>query len=202
MVLKRATQRDYATFTLFGTCASGTNNWWSRAATVHQEFTLQCRDIRRVQVLGWFGPMWQVRTRHRRQREDPDVSSTTPQVDGGTRPEAEEASHESVIKRVLNWLDRWVSQGCSADRAVRADRAAASHAYCRRGAAGHRRAYRRAFSGPRGRRDHRGRDPRHDRERDRGCAQRRGPPEGVCATSGRRLATRAAGSGRPKSALQ
>ena len=32
------------------------------------------------------------------------MSSTTPQVDGGTRPGAEEASHESVIKRVLNWL--------------------------------------------------------------------------------------------------
>ncbi len=32
------------------------------------------------------------------------MSSTTPQVDGGTRPEAEEAPHESLIKRVLNWL--------------------------------------------------------------------------------------------------
>ena len=32
------------------------------------------------------------------------MSSTTPQVDGGTRPEAEEATHESLIKRVLNWL--------------------------------------------------------------------------------------------------
>lgn len=41
--------------------------------------------------------------RHGRQRGS-DVSSTTPQVDGGTVPHAREASHESVIKRVLNWL--------------------------------------------------------------------------------------------------
>ena len=32
------------------------------------------------------------------------MSSTTPQVNGGTLSDAGEASHESVIKRVLNWL--------------------------------------------------------------------------------------------------
>ena len=32
------------------------------------------------------------------------MSSTTPRVDGGTRPEAEKTSHESVIKRILGWL--------------------------------------------------------------------------------------------------
>jgi Protein of unknown function (DUF3349) len=41
---------------------------------------------------------------HWRQREDPDVSNTTPQVDVGPLADTREASHESVIKRVLNWL--------------------------------------------------------------------------------------------------
>jgi len=44
-------------------------------------------------------------------REDSDVSGTTPQVDGGTRPEASKASHESVIKRVLNWLTAGYPKG-------------------------------------------------------------------------------------------
>jgi len=39
------------------------------------------------------------------------VSSTTPQVDGGTRPEAEEAPHESLIMRVLNWLTAGYPKG-------------------------------------------------------------------------------------------
>jgi len=39
------------------------------------------------------------------------VSSTTPQMDGGTRPEAEKASHESVIKRVLSWLTAGYPKG-------------------------------------------------------------------------------------------
>jgi Protein of unknown function (DUF3349) len=39
------------------------------------------------------------------------MSSTTPQVDGGTRPEAEKASHESVIKRVLSWLTAGYPKG-------------------------------------------------------------------------------------------
>ena len=39
------------------------------------------------------------------------MSSTTPQVDGGTRREAEKASHESVIKRVLNWLTAGYPKG-------------------------------------------------------------------------------------------
>jgi hypothetical protein len=39
------------------------------------------------------------------------VSSTTPQVDGGTLPDAHEGSHESVIKRVLNWLTAGYPKG-------------------------------------------------------------------------------------------
>jgi Protein of unknown function (DUF3349) len=42
------------------------------------------------------------------EREDPDVTNTTPNADGGGLTHAHEASHESVIKRVLNWLtDRY-----------------------------------------------------------------------------------------------
>ena len=40
-----------------------------------------------------------------------NVSSTTPQVNGGTLPDGGEASHESVIKRVLNWLTAGYPKG-------------------------------------------------------------------------------------------
>jgi hypothetical protein len=40
-----------------------------------------------------------------------DVSSTTPQVAGGTLPDAHEPSHESVIKRVLHWLTAGYPKG-------------------------------------------------------------------------------------------
>jgi Protein of unknown function (DUF3349) len=39
------------------------------------------------------------------------VSSTTPQVEGGTQTNLGEASHESVITRVLNWLTAGYPKG-------------------------------------------------------------------------------------------
>jgi hypothetical protein len=39
------------------------------------------------------------------------VSNTAPQVNGGTPPDAGDASHESVIKRVLNWLTAGYPKG-------------------------------------------------------------------------------------------
>ena len=46
-----------------------------------------------------------------RPREDRDVSSTAPEVDGSTPANTSEAPHESVIKRVLNWLTAGYPKG-------------------------------------------------------------------------------------------
>ena len=120
------------------------------------------------------------------------MSSTTPQVDGGTRPEAEEAPHESVIKRVLNWLTAGYPKGVPPTeryaliallhRTLTADEVQQVIAAL---TAEHSPALEDGVITEDEIRD-------IDREGDRGCAQRRRPPEGVCATSGRRLATRAA----------
>jgi Protein of unknown function (DUF3349) len=39
------------------------------------------------------------------------VTSTTPDADGGTLTDVREASHESAIKRVLNWLTAGYPKG-------------------------------------------------------------------------------------------
>jgi hypothetical protein len=39
------------------------------------------------------------------------VSGTTPEADGGTRAPAREVSHESVVRRVLNWLTAGYPKG-------------------------------------------------------------------------------------------
>jgi|GEM_PF-457857 hypothetical protein len=52
-----------------------------------------------------------VNERHKGCREDPDVSSTTPQLDGDTRADSDEGSSESVIRRVLSWLTAGYPKG-------------------------------------------------------------------------------------------
>jgi hypothetical protein len=52
-----------------------------------------------------------VNERHKGCREDPDVRSTTPQLDGDTRAYSDEGSSESVIRRVLSWLTAGYPKG-------------------------------------------------------------------------------------------